>query len=164
LVTFVVAVKNDFIFICHKNYDQNLDIESSISEDFKIMIDRNIEPGILKVLDVAQENLDENGFGDKMVILNTKQERLFYDIINPKAKMDNISSRNDSEVGTPRNKKDVVNLQDFGTGGFGTTIMTEALVNETEIKENDRCIIGNYEYTPSGSHCVMWPYMTMSGI
>ena len=46
-VTFVVAVKNDFIFICHKDYDSNLDIESSFSENFKIMVDRNIEPGIL---------------------------------------------------------------------------------------------------------------------
>ena len=52
-VTYVVAAKNDFIFICHKDYDQNLDIESSSTENFKIMIDRNIEPGLLKVLDVA---------------------------------------------------------------------------------------------------------------
>mgnify|MGYP006952857321 FL=1 len=63
-VTFVIAVKNDFIFICHKDYDQNLDIESSASEDFKIMIDRNIEPGILTVLDVAQDGIDESGFGN----------------------------------------------------------------------------------------------------
>jgi len=101
-VTFVVAVKNDFIFICHKDYDQNLDIESSASENFKIMVDRNIEPGILKVLDVAQDEIDEDGFGKKMVIINTKQERLFYDAINPQEKMRNLSSRNCSEEGTPR--------------------------------------------------------------
>jgi hypothetical protein len=71
-VNYVVSVKDDFIFICHKDYDENLDIESSRTENFKIMVDRNIEPGILKVLDVVQENLDEDGFGDKMVILNTR--------------------------------------------------------------------------------------------
>jgi hypothetical protein len=37
-----------------------------------------------------------------LVIINVKQERLFYDAVNPKAKMDDLSSRNDSEVGTPR--------------------------------------------------------------
>jgi len=158
MVTFVIAVKNDFIFICHKDYDQNLDIESSASEDFKIMIDRNIEPGILSVLDVAQDDIDESGFGTKMVIINTKQERLFYDAINPQAKVRNLTSRNASEAGTPRALPplDLSNM-DFATAG-------DTLVNPTEIQDNDRCIIGNYEYTPSGSHSVMWPYMTMSGI
>jgi len=33
---------------------------------------------------------------------------------------------------------------------FGTTA-NETLVDPTEIKDNNRCIIGNYEYTPSGS-------------
>ena len=67
-----MSANDDFIFICHKNYDQNLDIESSVSENFKIMVDRNIEPGILKVLDCVQENINEDGFGDKLVIINTK--------------------------------------------------------------------------------------------
>lgn len=30
--------------------------------------------------------------------------------------------------------------------------------------EENSCVIGSYEYSPSGSHCVMWPYMSMSGI
>lgn len=123
-VTFVVAVKNDFIFICHKDYDQNLDIESSASENFKIMVDRNIEPGILKVLDVAQENLDEHGFGDRMVIINTKQERFYYDAINPQEKNRNLSSRNHSEEGTPKAGKELdINV-------FGTNVMSD-LGNQT---------------------------------
>ena len=36
-----------------------------------------------------------------MVIINTKQERLFYDVINPQEKMGDLSSRNASEDGTP---------------------------------------------------------------
>ena len=86
------------------------------------MVDRNIEPGILKVLDVVQENLDEDGFGDKMVIINTKQERLFYDAINPREKMRDLSSRNASEDGTPR--PILPDLNDFGTAA-----VTDALVS-----------------------------------
>lgn len=157
-----MAVKNDFIFVCHKDYDQNLDIEASFSENFKIMVDRNIEPGILKVLDVAQENLDEDGFGDRMVIINTKQERFYYDAINPQAKNRDLTSRNASEDGTPNHQAD--RGLDVDLTNFGTAVISDTLVDKTEIKDNDRCIIGSYEYTPSGSHCVMWPYMTMAGI
>lgn len=124
------------------------------------MVDRNIEPGILKVLDCVQANIDEDGFGDKLVIINTKQERLFYDIVNPQEKMKDLSSRNCSDAGTPRPG---VNHGDCKAPGFDTN-GTDALIKIEDIEENDRCVIGNYEYTPSGSHCVMWPYMTMSGI
>ena len=94
-----------------------------------------------------------------MVIINTKQERLFYDAINPQAKIENLTSRNASEAGTIRAMPALdLSKLDFGTMGAGS------LISQPEAQDNDRCILGSYEYTPSGSHSVMWPYMTMSGI
>ena len=63
-IAYVLPLKKDFLFVCHKDYDQNLDVESSREESFKIMIDRNIEPGILKVMDCFQTGIDkETGYG-----------------------------------------------------------------------------------------------------
>ena len=43
--------QSDFIFICCNEYDKDLDIRSSMDEDFDIGIDRRIEPNSIGVLD-----------------------------------------------------------------------------------------------------------------
>lgn len=64
-------------------YDQDLDIESSLFENFKIRIPERIAPGNQKVLDVRQINQDNTGFGDKMVIITRRDSNMFYHIVNP---------------------------------------------------------------------------------
>ena len=72
--------------------------------------------------------------------------------------MNHLTSRNASEAGTPKAMPALdLSKLDFKTAGM-------SLVSQPEAEDNDRCLLGSYEYTPSGSHSVMWPYMTMSGI
>jgi len=68
-VAHIVSVNHEFMFICHSEYDDDLDIESSILEDFAIALPEKIAPGILTVLDVVQTDLDEQGFGSKLIII-----------------------------------------------------------------------------------------------
>lgn len=47
------ARANEFFFVCCKHYDQDLDIQSSLDEKWKMSIKRRISPGSIKVFDVA---------------------------------------------------------------------------------------------------------------
>ena len=71
------------MFICHKKYDTTIDVESSNRENFKIKIPERIAPGNSEVLDCVQTNIDENGFGDKMVIITRRDANFFYHCIYP---------------------------------------------------------------------------------
>lgn len=74
---------NEFLFVTHKAYDQDLDIESSAMQNFKIRIPERIVPGNQKVLDVRMINKDETGFGDQMVVLSRRDSNMFYHVVNP---------------------------------------------------------------------------------
>ena len=89
-ISHIVPVQNDFLFVCHKEFDKDLDIESSKREEFKIKINRQIEPGKLRVMDVGQMRLNEEGFGDKLAILNMRDENFYYDEVNPQAMLSNL--------------------------------------------------------------------------
>jgi hypothetical protein len=55
----------------------------SSTKDFKISIPRSIEPGIITALDVFQEEINEEGFGEKMQILSLRDEEFYVDTIYP---------------------------------------------------------------------------------
>lgn len=44
---------------------------------------KKIEPGVLKVFDVAQSNVNEDGFGEKMAICDLRGEDFYYDLVSP---------------------------------------------------------------------------------
>lgn len=46
----------------------------------------------------------------------------------------------------------------------GSNPVSDMVLNQDGVQDNERCVIGSYEYSPSGAISVMWPYMTMSGI
>ena len=45
------AGTSDFIFICCSEFDQDLDVQSSMDEEFLLSIPRRIEPNCITVLD-----------------------------------------------------------------------------------------------------------------
>lgn len=66
------------------------------------MIERNIEPGILKVLDCFQTEIDKaSGYGKKLVIINSIQDNFYYDLVCPYAQEHNKSDRAASESDVP---------------------------------------------------------------
>ena len=80
------AGSSEFIFVCCTEYDQNLDIQSSMDQDFILKIDRMIEPNSINVLDCYQLNPNKEGYGDYMAILSQRDDEFFIDKINPLAK------------------------------------------------------------------------------
>jgi hypothetical protein len=72
-----------FIFVSCKDYDRDLDIMCSSDRSFKISIPRSIEPGIITALDVYQEEINDEGFGEKMQILSLRDEEFYVDTISP---------------------------------------------------------------------------------
>ena len=45
----VYAGEENFLFVCCKEYDRDLDVQSSWDEDYKISIIRRIEPNTIKI-------------------------------------------------------------------------------------------------------------------
>jgi len=62
----ITSYKEQFLFVCCKEYDRDIDIMSSHLSDFKISIKRKIEPNTLRVFDFLQELHHENGIGETM--------------------------------------------------------------------------------------------------
>ena len=60
----VHAGESNFLLICCKDYDRDLDVQSSLYENFKISIKRRIEPNTISILDAIQLDEDEeDGMG-----------------------------------------------------------------------------------------------------
>ena len=78
------AGESEFIFICCTEYDQDLDIQSSMDQDFCLSIQRRIEPECIVVLDCYQVN-DSGGYGDLMAIISLRDDEFFIDKVNPLA-------------------------------------------------------------------------------
>ena len=47
----IVSYQDQFLFVCCKEYDRDIDIMSSHLSDFKVSIKRKIEPNTLRVFD-----------------------------------------------------------------------------------------------------------------
>ena len=80
------AGSSEFIFICCTEYDRNLDIQSSMDQDFIINIERMIEPNSINVLDCYQLDANQEGYGNYMAILSQRDDEFFIDKVNPQAK------------------------------------------------------------------------------
>lgn len=79
----VNAGENQFIFICCKEYDRDLDIQCSWDENYKISIKRRIEPYSINVFHAIQENENHEGLGDKMIIISMRDNEFNLDIVDP---------------------------------------------------------------------------------
>jgi len=44
-IAHIIQANEEFMFVCHKDYDQDLDVESSHLEGFKIRIPMRVAPG-----------------------------------------------------------------------------------------------------------------------
>ena len=62
----IQAGDKDFLLVCCKEYDRDLDVQSSLYENFKISIKRRIEPNTIMVFDVIQKDEDEYGIGSRL--------------------------------------------------------------------------------------------------
>jgi hypothetical protein len=59
----IISSKNEFFFVCHDEFDYEVDILSSTYEDFKISIPRQIEPESFHILDCIMLDAGNSGFG-----------------------------------------------------------------------------------------------------
>ena len=88
-VSYIINGRDQFFFICTRDYDTHVTIYNSNEKEFKINISRQIEPGYIKIFDVHHSlNSDEqsmSGFGEKMIIFGTQGIDQFYDILCPDA-------------------------------------------------------------------------------
>jgi hypothetical protein len=64
-------------------FDDDLDIESLSNPELAVRMERKIEPNSLKIYDLTQININEQGFGNRMVVISTVDEDFNCDIINP---------------------------------------------------------------------------------
>ena len=83
---------SDFLLVCCKDYDRDLDIQSSCYPNFKINIPRQIEPNSIKVFDcflsgTVHLNSDPNlrGIGSMLKVVSTRDDEFFVDDVNPLA-------------------------------------------------------------------------------
>ena len=93
LIRYIIhAGPSDFLLVCCKGYDRDLDVQSSCYPNFKINIKRQIEPNAIKVFDCfLSENIfmksDPNlrGIGSELKIVSTRDDEFFIDDVNPLA-------------------------------------------------------------------------------
>ena len=93
---------SDFIFVCCKEYDRDLDIFCSFNDKFKVSIPRSIEPGIINVFDVFQEDIDDEGYGSVMHVLSLRDEEFYVDNVNLQAVAYNKRMRDEGENEEPQ--------------------------------------------------------------
>ena len=54
-----------------------------MDDDYILSINRRIEPNSIHVLDAYQDNADERGYGDNLVILSLRDDEFIIDKVNP---------------------------------------------------------------------------------
>ena len=88
--------------MCCKEYDRDLDIFCSFNDKFKVSIPRSIEPGIINVFDVFQEDIDDEGYGSVMHVLSLRDEEFYVDNVNLQAVAYNKRMRDEGENEEPQ--------------------------------------------------------------
>lgn len=70
-------VRKEFFFICCFDYDDNLDIQSSIRKNFDISFKKNIEPGCIEVFDlnVKSKHSDSDQEIEKVIRLASLKDQ-----------------------------------------------------------------------------------------
>ena len=76
---------SEFIFICCTEYDKDLDVQTSMDEDYILSVNRRIEPNCINVLDAYQDNPDKRGYGDNLSIISLRDDEFIIDKVNPQA-------------------------------------------------------------------------------
>jgi len=83
----VYAGEENFLFVCCKEYDRDLDVQSSWDEEYKISIIRRIEPNTIKIFHALQDEENHEGLGQQLTILLMRDNDFFIDRVNPEAKI-----------------------------------------------------------------------------
>jgi hypothetical protein len=61
----IISSKDEFFFVCHDEFDYEVDILCSTFEDFKISIPRQIEPNSYHIMDSIMIDPGTTGFGKR---------------------------------------------------------------------------------------------------
>mmetsp|Transcript_8198 Transcript_8198/g.12573 ORF Transcript_8198/g.12573 Transcript_8198/m.12573 type:complete len:100 (+) Transcript_8198:1718-2017(+) len=89
-VSYLFNQGSEFFFICHDDFDHEIDVISSSQPKFKISIPKRIEPNCLVIFDAIQADVDENGFGTRLVVTSARDSDFYYDVINPQVNLAKI--------------------------------------------------------------------------
>ena len=81
-----------FLYVCCKDYDNNLEVKSSFDEEFRIYIPRSIEPGFQTIFEILMMDLIESTFqnsskrkdttisiGEQVRILSVRDDEFYID-------------------------------------------------------------------------------------
>jgi hypothetical protein len=80
----ILAIKDEFLYICHYSYDKRFHVYSSGNESFCWRIPQSIAPNSVKILDVAMTNIDlASGLGREMAMIVQRECYFFYHMSNP---------------------------------------------------------------------------------
>ena len=76
----------EFLYVCSNHYDDDLQIVSSLTDDFKVEIHRGIEPNTLRAFDfcmiLEEEEESSNEFPKDIILLSAIDGHFFYDRLN----------------------------------------------------------------------------------